>query len=104
MELSLMSMTKFLMPTPEALRIVGANHTEQVLGKSVLRFIHPDSMESIIQRMVEVTRDEHASMIVEEKTPFLDWRINLCRTQSNSNIQLTNAIRGHYSRYNRTKT
>lgn len=51
----------------EALRIVGANHTEQVLGKSVLEFIHPDSLESIIQRMIEVTRDKHASMIVEEK-------------------------------------
>ena len=51
----------------EALRIVKAEDNDQIIGKSVLDFIHPDSLESVIQRMVEVIADEHASMIVEEK-------------------------------------
>jgi PAS domain S-box-containing protein len=51
----------------EALRIVGANTAEQIIGKCVLEFIHPDSIESVIQRMKEVILDENASQIVEER-------------------------------------
>ncbi len=51
----------------EALRIVKAINNEQVIGKSVLEFIHPDSRESIIQRMKEVVLDYNASEVVEEK-------------------------------------
>lgn len=51
----------------EALRIVKALNSEQVIGKSVLEFIHPDSRESVIQRMKEVVLDYNASQVVEEK-------------------------------------
>ncbi len=51
----------------EALRIVRANSYDQIIGKSVLEFVHPESKESIIQRMQEVLIDDNATQIVEEK-------------------------------------
>jgi len=51
----------------EALRIVKANSYDQIIGKSVLDFVHPDSTASIIQRMKEVIMDDNATQIVEEK-------------------------------------
>jgi PAS domain S-box-containing protein len=51
----------------EALRIIKAHSSDQIIGKSVLEFIHPDSLESIMQRMKEVVIDDKASQIVEEK-------------------------------------
>jgi PAS domain S-box-containing protein len=51
----------------EAIRLIKAKNHEEVIGKSVLQFIHPDSKESVIQRMKEVLMDDHASKIVEEK-------------------------------------
>jgi PAS domain S-box-containing protein len=54
----------------EGIRMVGAKNKEEIIGKSVLEFVHPDSLESIIQRMTEVTKDKRASEIIEEK--FID--------------------------------
>jgi len=51
----------------EALRIVGASNNDQIIGKSVLEFVHPDSLESVIQRMKEIVLDDNATQIVEEK-------------------------------------
>jgi PAS domain S-box-containing protein len=51
----------------EAIRLIKAQKREEVIGKSVLQFIHPDSKESVIQRMKEVVTNEYASKIVEEK-------------------------------------
>jgi PAS domain S-box-containing protein len=51
----------------EAIRLIKAKNREEVIGKSVLQYIHPDSKESVIQRMKEVVMDDHASKIVEEK-------------------------------------
>jgi len=51
----------------EALRIVGANNSDQIIGKSVLEFVHPDSLESVIQRMKKIVLDDNATQIVEEK-------------------------------------
>ncbi|MCI4442125.1 MAG: PAS domain S-box protein, partial [Lentimicrobium sp.] len=51
----------------EALRIIKAKNREEIIGKPVLKYIHPDSKESIIQKMKEVIMDNHSSKIVEEK-------------------------------------
>ncbi|HWS59599.1 MAG TPA: PAS domain S-box protein [Flavobacterium sp.] len=51
----------------EALRIIKAQNQEEIIGKSVLEFVHPDSLESVIQKMKEIILDTHASQIVEEK-------------------------------------
>ena len=51
----------------EAIRIIKAENQQEIIGKSVLDFVHPDSLESVIQRMKEVVMDPYASQIVEEK-------------------------------------
>lgn len=54
----------------EGIRMVGGKSKDDIIGKPVLDFIHPDSIDSVLQRMEEVTRDEKASKIIEEK--FID--------------------------------
>lgn len=61
---------KIVFVNEEGIRMIGATNREEIIGKSVLQFVHPDSMESVIQRMIEVIRDSNASDIVEEK--FID--------------------------------
>jgi PAS domain S-box-containing protein len=61
---------KIVFVNDEGIRMVGAKNKEEIIGKSVLQFIHPDSLASVIQRMQEVILDNNASDIVEEK--FVD--------------------------------
>ncbi|MBC7845022.1 MAG: PAS domain S-box protein [Flavobacterium sp.] len=61
---------KIVFVNDEGIRMIGAKNKDEILGKPVLQFIHPDSLESVIQRMEEVIRDNNASEIVEEK--FID--------------------------------
>ncbi|MBF2707693.1 PAS domain S-box protein [Flavobacterium soyangense] len=56
----------------EGLRMLGAKNEEEIIGKPVLQFIHPDSLADVIQRMKEVVRDNNASATVEEKFIRLD--------------------------------
>ena len=51
----------------EALRIARATSSDQIIGKSILEFVHPDSKEMVMQYMKEVVMDDNASQIVEEK-------------------------------------
>ena len=51
----------------EGIRMLGAKNLDEIIGKSVLQFVHPDSLESIIQRMKEVSLDKNASITAEEK-------------------------------------
>ena len=51
----------------EGFRMVGAKNKEELIGRSVLEFVHPDSLESIIKRMKEVVLDSNSSETVEEK-------------------------------------
>lgn len=61
---------KIVFVNEEGIRMIGASNKDEIIGKPVLQFIHPDSMESVIQRMIDVVRDTNASDIVEEK--FID--------------------------------
>jgi PAS domain S-box-containing protein len=54
----------------EGIRLVGAQNKEEIIGKPVLQFIHPDSIASVIQNMEEMILDNNASPTVEEK--FID--------------------------------
>ena len=54
----------------EGLRMVGLKSKEEMIGKSVFQFIHPDSLSNIIKKMEEVVQDRHVSSTIEEK--FLD--------------------------------
>lgn len=61
---------KIVFINDEGFRMIGAKSKDEIIGKSVLQFIHPESLASIIKRMEEVIRDSNASDIVEEK--FID--------------------------------
>jgi len=63
---------KIVFINQEGIRMVAAKKREEIIGKPVLQFIHPDSLESVIQRMKEVVLDNNASEIAEEKFVNLD--------------------------------
>ena len=58
---------KIVYVNEEGIRMVGAKNAKEIIGKTVLEFVHPDSLESIIKRMEEVTLDNNSSEIIEEK-------------------------------------
>lgn len=51
----------------EGLKMLDTNNKTEIIGKSVLQFVHPDNISSVIQRMEEVEKDNLASTFVEEK-------------------------------------
>ena len=61
---------KIVFVNEEGIRMIAAKSKNEIIGKPVLEFIHPDSIESVIQRMIDVVKDSNASDIVEEK--FID--------------------------------
>ena len=65
---------KIVFVNEEGIRLVGAKNKKEIIGKPVLQFIHPDSLESVIQRMEEVILDNNSSETVEEK--FIDFAGN----------------------------
>ena len=58
---------KIIFINNEGLRITGAKSKEELMEKSVLDFIHPDSKISIIQRIKEKLLDNTISTTVEEQ-------------------------------------
>lgn len=63
---------KIVYVNEEGIRMVGARNKEEIIGRPVLQFIHPDSLGSVIQSMEEVILDNNVSKIVEEKFVDLD--------------------------------
>jgi len=59
---------------PQGLRLSGAEHAEEMLGKPVLDFVHPDSRPTVIQRLRELSADQEAPPL-EEKFICLDGRV-----------------------------
>ncbi len=51
----------------EGLKLLGAKNTQEIIGKPVLQFVHPDSRADVIKRMEEVISDEKTSKIEEER-------------------------------------
>lgn len=51
----------------EGTRMLGAKNKEEIIGQPVLRYVHPDSLENIVQKMIEVNQENHASETIEEK-------------------------------------
>jgi PAS domain S-box-containing protein len=56
----------------EGVRMLGAKNKDEILGKPVLQFIHPDSVEDVVKRMKEILTDNYISKSVEEKFMRLD--------------------------------
>jgi PAS domain S-box-containing protein len=56
----------------EGVRMLGAKNKDEIIGKPVLQFIHPDSLEDVAKRMKEIVKDNYISKSVEEKFMRLD--------------------------------
>ena len=60
---------------PAALQILGANHPEQVVGRAVLDFIHPDYHTLVKERISQSLNEEKTVPLLEEKYVRLDGNI-----------------------------
>ena len=70
----LYSEEKIVYINDEGLHMMGAKNRSDLIGKPISQFIHPDSQNSIIQRMKDLNVNEFASKTVEEK--FIDLKGN----------------------------
>ena len=61
---------KIVFINEEGIRMVAAKNREDIIGKPVLQFVHPDSLESIGKKMEEGILDKNSSETAEEK--FID--------------------------------
>jgi PAS domain S-box-containing protein len=59
---------------PTGTRLIGAASAEEVLGKPVIDFVHPDSRLAVIQRLRALSEDKEAAPL-EEKFIRLDGRV-----------------------------
>lgn len=66
---------RFLFVNPAAQRILGAHRPGDLLGRSVLDFIHRDSQESAMERMARLESNSESVPIVEEKRIRLDGSV-----------------------------
>jgi diguanylate cyclase (GGDEF)-like protein/PAS domain S-box-containing protein len=60
---------------PSAVRLFGANHLDDLIGKSVLEYVHPDYREVVRQRIKKMYDDGQPAEIIEEKLLRMDGRI-----------------------------
>ncbi len=51
----------------ECLRLMAASNPEELIGKPVIRFVHPDSRPVVIDRMKKIANDEHVLPLTEER-------------------------------------
>jgi PAS domain S-box-containing protein len=63
---------KIVFANNESLRLVGAESIENLLGKSLLEFVHPDSRAFVIERMRKIAKKETVLPIAEEKIVRFD--------------------------------
>jgi PAS domain S-box-containing protein len=58
--------SKLLYVNPAGVRLFGATNTEELVGRSVLDFIHPDSLPVVRERLRQVRAGETAPLIEEK--------------------------------------
>ncbi len=63
---------KLLFVNNELVRLLAAKDKEEVIGKPVLQFIHPESKELVIERMKKVATEGSTLPFIEEKALRLD--------------------------------
>ena len=66
---------RFVLLNPAALEIFGAGRQEELLGRDVFNFIHPDFHDLIRARIVQTTQQEAALPLLEQKLLRLDGSI-----------------------------
>lgn len=62
---------KFVYVNPKGLALIGAKHPDELIGKSVLSIVHPDSLEVVKHRLMEVMAGSSVPPL-EEKLIRLD--------------------------------
>lgn len=58
---------KILYVNGEAVRMINGDEKDEILGKSFLQFIHPQSMENVIFKLTNLVLDVDQSSTIEEK-------------------------------------
>lgn len=66
---------KILYVNPAMVRLLGASGPEDLLGKSIYQFVHPDSRSSVEQRTEEILRDGITVPLKEQRYMALDGSI-----------------------------
>ena len=65
---------KLLFVNNELVKLLAAPNKEELIGKPVLQFIHPDSKELVKERMMKVALDNVTLPFIEEKALRLDGK------------------------------
>ena len=65
---------KFIFINPAGVRLIGANSPEDLLGKSILNIVHPDSRKDVMERLRKEIEGEDAPLF-EEKFVKLDGSV-----------------------------
>ena len=63
---------KIVFVNNECLRLISASTVEELIGKPVIEFIHPDYRAKVIERMAHVVNDRSIQPLTEEKFIRLD--------------------------------
>ena len=63
---------KFMFMNPKAVTLLGAESKEQLIGRRVLDFIHPNSREAVMTRIRTLNHDQKAVPALEEEWLRLD--------------------------------
>lgn len=66
---------EILYVNPAMVRLLGASRPEDLLGKSIYQFVHPDSRASVEQRTEEILRDGTTVPLKEQRYITLDGSI-----------------------------
>jgi PAS domain S-box-containing protein len=65
---------KLVFMNPAGAKLVGARNSEELIGRSILEFVHPDSRKNVIERMQQVAGGMEAPLF-EEKFIKLDGTV-----------------------------
>lgn len=57
---------------PAAVRLMGATSTDELIGKPILEFVHPDYRQTVMERAKEASENNISARIIEEKFLRLD--------------------------------
>jgi len=66
---------KYVFVNSAGAKLLGATHPQELIGKSVLDFVHPDDREIVTERMRQVTEEAKSVALLEEKLLRLDGQV-----------------------------
>ena len=66
---------KIVFVNPEGLRMIGADSSEQIIGKEIVSIIHPDNLDELRKRKQRMINGEHGLYPAEDKYVRLDGEV-----------------------------